>query len=144
MTYNKLQILLVEDDQIDVMSIERAVKKNNVGILVVNAVNGLEALEKLRQDAWEYPLLILLDINMPIMNGIEFLKQLRADCTLKKLPVVVLTTSDEPRDITRAYEFNVAGYVVKPLEGKALEKVIKQIIGYWSICELPERLEVIS
>lgn len=144
MRQNKLQILLVDDDRIDVMSVERAFKKHNADIPVFNAVNGREALEMLRQRKWDFPPLILLDINMPIMDGIEFLKHLRADGALCKLPVVVLTTSDEPRDITSAYEYNAAGYVVKPLELKVLEKVIKQIYGYWSQCELPETKEILA
>lgn len=139
-----LQILLVDDDQVDVMSIERAIKKNNACVPIVNAANGLEALERLRQGEWDFPLLILLDINMPIMDGFEFLRHLRADYFLNKLPVVVLTTSDEPKDITSAYAFNAAGYIIKPLEFDVLEEVIKQIVGYWSFCKWPEKQEGIS
>lgn len=137
MDFNTLKILVVDDDQVDVMSIQRALKKNHASVPVINASNGLEALAALRQANLEGPVLVLLDINMPVMNGIEFLKELRADEMLNKLPVVVLTTSDEKSDITKAYDFNAAGYIVKPLEFRELETVVEQIVNYWSVCELP-------
>src|SRR5579871_6578585 len=98
-----LNILLVEDDELDVMNVQRAFRKNNIVNPLYVAGNGLEALAMLRGEdgAPEFPgerRLVLLDLNMPRMNGIEFLRALRADPALAMIPVVVLTTSDEERD----------------------------------------------
>jgi CheY-like chemotaxis protein len=111
-----LNILLVEDDEVDVMNVQRAFKKNNIANPLTIAGNGLDALAKLRSG--EVPRdrrIILLDLNMPKMNGIEFLRELRADPILSVTPVVVLTTSNDDRDKIEAYHLNVAGYLLKPV-----------------------------
>src|SRR5688500_18063224 len=111
MDERRLNILLVEDDELDVMNVERAFKKNNIVNPLHIAGNGVEALEMLRGEGIPKDRrLILLDLNMPRMGGIEFLKELRADPDLKATTVVVLTTSDEERDKVNAYDLNVAGY----------------------------------
>ncbi|MBD0304280.1 MAG: response regulator, partial [Tolypothrix sp. T3-bin4] len=110
-----LNILLVEDDEVDVMNVQRAFKKNNITNPLYIANNGLEGLAILRGNG-DFPAmprerrLILLDLNMPKMNGIEFLRELRVDAELKQIPVVVLTTSNEDKDKVEAYNLNVAGY----------------------------------
>ena len=134
----RLNILLVEDDELDVMNVERAFKKNNIVNPLYTAGNGLEALEMLRGDAMPRDRrLILLDLNMPKMGGIEFLKELRADPDLKATTVVVLTTSDEERDKVKAYDLNVAGYILKPVTLAAFIEIMATLNKYWSVNELP-------
>jgi CheY-like chemotaxis protein len=134
----RLNILLVEDDELDVMNVQRAFKKNNVVNPLYTAGNGLDALAMLRGDAIPKDRrLILLDLNMPRMGGIEFLKELRADPDLKATTVVVLTTSDEERDKVKAYDLNVAGYILKPVTLAAFIEIMATLNKYWSVNELP-------
>ena len=142
-THRQLAFLLVEDDEVDVMNVKRALKKNNLDIPVNRAMNGLEALEMLHDYQRHSPsnlkrLIVLLDLNMPKMGGLEFLKVLRSDPHLYKLPVIVLTTSDQAQDLEAAYELNVAGYVIKPVEFPRFVEIINVIAHYWSICLVPE------
>lgn len=134
----RLNILLVEDDELDVMNVRRAFKKNNIVNPLYLASNGLEALEMLRSNALPTDRrLILLDLNMPKMGGIEFLKALRADPVLSATSVVVLTTSDEERDRVEAYKLNVAGYILKPVTLLAFVELMATLNKYWSVNELP-------
>jgi CheY-like chemotaxis protein len=133
-----LNILLVEDDEVDVTNVRRAFKKNNIRNPLWVAGNGLEGLEMLRGD--EIPRdrrLVLLDLNMPRMNGIEFLRELRADPELKHTPVVVLTTSDDERDRVNAYDLNVAGYILKPVTLTSFVEAMATLNKYWTLVELP-------
>jgi CheY-like chemotaxis protein len=137
-----LNILLVDDDDIDVMNVQRAFKKNNILNPLSVASNGLEALALLRGANGREPLpkerrLILLDLNMPKMNGIEFLRELRADPSLSRITVIVLTTSDDERDKVEAYKLNVAGYILKPVTFMAFVEAMATLNKYWSINELP-------
>ncbi len=133
-----LNILLVEDDEVDVMTVRRAFKNAHIAHPLFVAGNGLEALEKLRSG--EIPLhrrLVLLDLNMPKMNGIEFLRELRSDPELHATPVVVLTTSTIDRDKLDAYKLNIAGYLVKPVTFPAFCELIVTMNKYWALVELP-------
>ena len=133
-----LNILLVEDDEVDVMNVRRAFKKNNIGNPLWVAGNGLDALELLRGP--EVPRerrLVLLDLNMPRMNGIEFLRELRADPELGLTPVVVLTTSDDERDRVDAYNLNVAGYILKPVTFVSFVEAMATLNKYWTLVEMP-------
>ncbi|HEX8212401.1 MAG TPA: response regulator [Longimicrobium sp.] len=133
-----LNILLVEDDEVDVMNIRRAFKKGNISNPLFVAGNGLEALEMLRGD--ELPRtrrLVLLDLNMPRMNGIEFLRELRADPDLSPTPVVVLTTSDAERDKVEAYNLHVAGYLLKPVTFSNFCETMASLNKYWALVEMP-------
>jgi CheY-like chemotaxis protein len=133
-----LNILLVEDDEVDVMNVQRAFKKNNITNPLFTAGNGLEALQILRGD--QFPKdhrLVLLDLNMPRMNGIEFLKEVRADPQLRSLAVVVLTTSRDERDRVEAYNLNVAGYLVKPVGFPDFADLMATLNKYWTLVELP-------
>lgn len=133
-----LNILLVEDDEVDVMNVQRAFKKNNIGNPLWTAGNGLDALEMLRGD--EIPRhrrLVLLDLNMPKMNGIEFLREVRKDPELSTTPVVVLTTSDDERDRVEAYKLNVAGYILKPVTLTNFVEAMATLNKYWTLVELP-------
>jgi CheY-like chemotaxis protein len=138
MNGNLLNILLVEDDEVDVMNVRRAFLRNRIGNPLFVAGNGIEALEKLRNG--EVPAerrLILLDLNMPRMNGIEFLAELRRDPELAATPVVVLTTSNNDRDKIQAYDFNVAGYLVKPVTFAEFAELMAALNKYWTLVELP-------
>jgi CheY-like chemotaxis protein len=131
-------ILLVEDDMIDAMTVKRALKELNVINPVHSVENGEEALEYLYDKAKEIPGIILLDLNMPRMNGIEFLKIAKNDDSLKHIPVVVLTTSLEEMDRIDTFNLGIAGYMVKPVDYKQFVDVIKAIKLYWSLSELPK------
>jgi CheY-like chemotaxis protein len=134
----QLNILLVEDDEVDVMNVRRAFERNNVSNPLFVAGNGLEALEMLRNGT--VPLerrLILLDLNMPKMNGIEFLQALRADPELASTPVVVLTTSNDDQDKIDAYNLNVAGYLLKPVTFSSFCERMTTLNKYWTLVEMP-------
>jgi len=112
----KPTILLIEDDELDIISVERSLKKIESGFILHTAYNGIEAFKMLRDT--NIPLIpdvILLDINMPRMNGIEFLELLRADQTLKDIKVFVMTTSSETSDRSAAEKLGISGYILKPL-----------------------------
>ena len=133
-----INILLVEDDEVDVMTVKRAFAKANITNPLFVATNGLEALEILRRE--ELPpnrRLILLDVNMPKMNGIEFLREVRADPKLQTVSVVVLTTSNEERDRIEAFKLNVAGYLLKPVTFQQFAEVMSTINKYWALMEMP-------
>lgn len=138
-----INILLVEDDEVDVMNVRRAFKKGGVTNPLFVAGNGLEALDMLKGQRGQGPVvpperrLILLDLNMPKMNGIEFLQVLRADPDLKPTPVVVLTTSGEDRDRVQAYNLNVAGYLLKPVTFEPFVQTMTALHTYWTLCEMP-------
>ena len=109
-------ILLIEDDELDVISVQRSLKKIDIKYELFTAYNGKEALAMLKaENTTLYPDLILLDLNMPKMNGIEFLKNLRADSSLKNLKVFIMTTSAESTDRSAAEELGISGYIIKPL-----------------------------
>lgn len=135
-------LLLVDDDEVDVMTVRRAFKKNNITNPFFVATNGLEALAMLRGEGDSPPIpsqrrLILLDLNMPRMGGIEFLRELRADPELKKIPVIVLTTSNEDKDKVEAYQLNVAGYIVKPVTFTNFVEAVATLNKYWTLNEIP-------
>jgi CheY-like chemotaxis protein len=132
-----LNILLVEDDEVDVMNVRRAFEKSHIMNPLFVAGNGIEALEKLRSG--EIPKgrrLVLLDLNMPRMNGIEFLREVRNDPDLHSTPVVVLTTSNHERDKIDAYDLNVAGYLVKPVTFGNFCEAMVALNKYWTLVEL--------
>jgi len=138
---NALTILLVEDDDVAAESVMRSLNTKSVPFPVVWAEDGLAALQILRgQDAARHihrPLVILLDLNMPRMNGFEFLQQLRADPDLRDEVVFVLTTSDADADRTRAYHEQIAGYMVKSAVGPQFAKLAQLLLSYASAVRLP-------
>jgi CheY-like chemotaxis protein len=140
--HRPLNMLLVEDDELDVMNVQRAFKKNNISNPLYVASNGLEALAMLRGENGHTAVpptrrIILLDLNMPRMGGIEFLRELRADPNLATTTVIVLTTSDEDRDKVEAYKLNVAGYILKPVTLQAFVEIMATLNKYWTVSELP-------
>ncbi len=133
-----LNLVLIEDDDIDVMNVKRALERAHVTNPLFVAHNGLEGLELLRSDKVPKDRrLVLLDLNMPKMNGIEFLGELRKDPALRSTPVVVLTTSDDDRDKIQAYDLNVAGYLLKPVTFVNFVDVMAALNKYWALVELP-------
>jgi CheY-like chemotaxis protein len=133
-----LTILLVDDDEVDVMTVKRAFTKANITNQVFVATNGAEALDLLKRDALPTTRrLILLDLNMPRMNGIEFLRALRDDEELRPTPVVVLTTSADERDRVDAYNLNVAGYILKPVTFVSFVETMATLNKYWTLVEYP-------
>lgn len=130
-------LLLVEDDQVDVMTVKRALKEINVVNPVVNLENGEEALAYLRDPENDRPCIILLDLNMPIMNGLEFLKVIKSDEGLRRFPVIVLTTSEEQHDKLNSFNLGVAGYMAKPVDYRQFVEVMRSIDLYWTISEMP-------
>jgi CheY-like chemotaxis protein len=133
-----INILLVEDDDVDVMTVKRAFRTANITNRLFVAHDGIEALDQLRnQDLPPQRRLVLLDVNMPKMNGIEFLREVRADPTLQQISVVVLTTSNEARDRIEAFKLNVAGYLLKPLTFGQFAEVMSTIHKYWALMEMP-------
>jgi len=130
-------ILLVEDDQVDIMTVMRSLKEINVTNPVVSKENGEEALNYLHDPESEKPCIILLDLNMPIMNGIEFLQVVKHDVHLKRIPVVVLTTSEEQQDKVSSFDLGVAGYMAKPVDYRQFVEVMRSIDAYWTISEMP-------
>lgn len=134
-------ILLVEDDTIDAMTVRRAFRDLNVTNPLAHALNGEEGIAYLRDSAQERPCVILLDLNMPKMNGIEFLKVVKVDPSLRRIPVVVLTTSNEERDIVDSFKLRVAGYIVKPVDYRKFVEAIQTIDLYWTLSELPGEID---
>lgn len=136
-----LNILLVEDDDGDAKAVTRAFNKAKVANPIIRAYDGIEALEILRgengHEKPSAPYILLLDINMPRMDGIQVLKELRADSDLQKTIVFVLTTSKSDQDKSQAYGFNVAGYIVKEDAGADFLSLIDLIDNYWRLVELP-------
>jgi len=127
-------ILLVEDDRVDVMTVQRALNKTKIGNPLHVARTAVNALEMLRGDGVEKidppPSLILLDLNLPRMSGIEFLRELRNDPVLRDLSVIVLTSSNEPNDRAAAFRYEVEDYIVKPHSFDEFATAIKTVITY--------------
>jgi CheY-like chemotaxis protein len=130
-------ILLVEDDQVDAMTVKRALKELRVTNPLDHVENGEQALAHLREPGRAKPCIILLDLNMPIMTGIEFLQVAKADPALKRIPVIVLTTSEEQRDVVESFDLGVAGYMRKPVDYREFVDTVRSIDAYWTLSELP-------
>jgi CheY-like chemotaxis protein len=130
-----LKIMLIEDDMIEVMKLNRAILSLELSHKIIEANNGEEAL-KLLKEKDNIPDIILLDLNMPKINGIEFLSILKKHDTLKYVPTIILTTSSNQRDLLACYEIGVAGYILKPLKYEEYVSKIEKLLAYWSINEL--------
>ena len=130
-------ILLVEDDNVDAMMTQRTLDELKVTNKLVRTTNGEEALEYLRNAENKKPCIILLDLNMPKMNGFEFLEIAKDDPLIKKIPVVTLTTSDGESNIVDSYNLGVAGYIVKPVDYKQFVEAMRTLDMYWTLNRLP-------
>jgi len=138
-------VLLVEDDSVDAMTVRRAFADLKLGNKLAHSINGEDAVQYLQDPESEQPCVILLDLNMPRMNGIEFLKVIKEDGRLRRIPVIVLTTSNEERDVVESFKLGVAGYIVKPVDYKKFVDAIRTIDLYWTLSEMPEAaMEVVE
>lgn len=131
-------VLLVDDDTIDAMTVQRAFKDLKMTNPLAHALNGEDALAYLSRASSARPCVILLDLNMPKMNGLEFLRVIKADPELKRIPVIVLTTSCEEQDVVSSFRLNVAGYIVKPVDYQKFVEAVRTIDLYWTLSELPD------
>ncbi|MBQ0799266.1 MAG: response regulator [Porticoccaceae bacterium] len=131
-------LLLVEDDDVDAMAIQRGFFEQRILNPIVRARDGLEALELLRSGTVPDPYIILLDLQMPRMNGFEFLDEIRSDPRLHNSVVFVLTTSTVEQDIADSYQKNIAGYFTKDMSNEAYLNIINLLDGYWKIVHLPK------
>ncbi|ALJ06472.1 transcriptional regulator [Pseudalgibacter alginicilyticus] len=132
---NVLKILLIEDDMIEIMKLNRAVSSLKLNHKIIEANNGEHAL-KILEKKEDLPDIILLDLNMPKINGIEFLGILKKDDVLKYIPTIILTTSNNQKDLLECYRIGIAGYVLKPLKYEDYVSKIEKLLAYWSINEL--------
>jgi CheY-like chemotaxis protein len=130
-------LLLVEDNPDDAMILRRALGELGVAERLIHASSAEDALAFLHSAAGEKPALILLDLHLPGMDGVEFLRTVKSDPSFPPLPVVVLTTSQERRDILQSFDLHAAGYIVKPLDYAATVEALKVIQDYWSLSHLP-------
>ena len=138
-----LNILLIEDDQIEIMKFQRIVDALSRKHKTTTIADGEAAMDYLLEAA-VLPELILLDLNMPKMNGIEFLKLLKKDDRLYHIPVVILTTSDNSADILAGYRAGIAGYITKPLKYDEYKKRLLTLLDYWSINQMVQPTNLVS
>ncbi|CAM2070810.1 Response regulator [Sulfidibacter corallicola] len=142
MSGKTVNILLIEDDDIDAEGVKRAFKKARIANPLLRAKDGVEALEMLRgengKDVIPIPHLLLVDLNMPRMDGIEFMEELRGDPKFNKTIAFILTTSKRDEDKMAAYDLNVAGYLVKSKVGDGFVDMIDMLDHFWKIVEFPE------
>ncbi len=141
-TDDAVTILLLEDDDGDAKAIQRALRKAKVVNPIVRAIDGVEALEmidgKNGQPPLKEPFMLLVDLNMPRMDGIEFLRHIREQPRLKRAIAFVLTTSSRDEDVIAAYDLNVAGYVLKDNAGKDFLNLIELLDCYWRVVRFPK------
>jgi CheY-like chemotaxis protein len=144
MNNESVTVLVIDDDIVDRMAIARSFKKLQITNPFIEAIDGLEALERLRgqngHEKAKQPMVVLLDLNMPRMGGIEFLDEIRADPELRSTLIFVLTTSRAPVDRTNAYARNIAGYLLKQSPGRSFQEAIEKITRYWGIIEFPDKV----
>ena len=132
-----LNILLIEDDMIEVMKLNRTISTLKLNHKIIEANNGDDAL-KILEKKDELPDIILLDLNMPKISGIEFLSILKKDDVLRYLPTIILTTSNNQKDLLECYKLGIAGYVLKPLKYEDYVSKIEKVLAYWSVNELKQ------
>lgn len=136
---NSRPLLLIEDDSVDAMTVKRALKELGIPNKLEHVLNGEEAIDYLNNAESVHPGIILTDLNMPRMDGIEFMEKIKAEDDLRHIPVVVLTTSKEESDITRSFHCGAAGYLTKPVDFQVFVEIIQTLDAYWTHSELPGR-----
>jgi CheY-like chemotaxis protein len=142
MTLKTHTILHIEDDDIDSMVMERAFKSLDMPHQIIRARDGIDALNILRGNEVKVKLpsppdIVIMDLNMPRMNGIEFLEQIRCDEALRHLHVYVITTSDDENDKRQAFKYNVAGYILKPVDLESFKQMLSALNNFWNISQFP-------
>jgi CheY-like chemotaxis protein len=131
-------ILLVEDDNVDAMTVKRAVRDLKVDHSVIHLVNGEEAMKYLTSPDMEKPFVVLLDLNMPKMNGLEFLKVIKNNEHFKRIPAIVLTTSKDDQERIRGFQLNISGYIIKPVDYAKFVEAVRILNLYWTLSEMPD------
>ncbi len=138
---NQIQFLIVEDSDLDAERVLRTFKRLKIPNKTHRAKDGIDALDLLRGAQGEIlpnvPLIVLLDINMPRMNGLEFLREVRSDQALRDIPVFVFTTSERPDDVDTSHQLNVCGYIVKPLHSAEMTHAFETLSRFWALCKYP-------
>lgn len=142
MNNKPFSILHIDDDQVDRMIIEKVIRKSGITTHLFHAADGEEALDLLRGTNGKtvpdpMPDIIITDINMPRMNGLEFLKELRSDPQLHHISVLIMTTSNDDADRKEAFSYNVSGYVIKPVDIHQFESTFQILHAYWKLSEWP-------
>jgi CheY-like chemotaxis protein len=136
MKSQRIHLLLVEDDDLDVMNVHRALAQAPEVASITVARDGIEALKLLRASALPLErLVIVVDLRMPRMSGLDLLREIRNDSRLKRIPTVVLTTSDDPHDRDAAFCLGAAGYFVKPAAPGRFRQIMDALRSYWSVVE---------
>lgn len=135
---NSKPILLIEDDNIDAMTVKRAFRELKITNELVRTLNGEQALDYLSKNENKKPCIIITDLNMPKMNGIEFVRAVKNHEQLKNIPIVVLTTSKDETDKLETFKHSVAGYMVKPVDYMQFVEAVRAIDLYWTLSELPD------
>lgn len=130
-------ILLVEDDSVDAKTISRAFEELKVRVRIIHVATGEDGLNHLKNSCDKKPCVIILDLNMPKMDGIEFLQAIKSDKTLKLIPVIVLTASLQEQDIVESFNLGVAGYITKPPTYEEFVNKLRTFNMYWTLSELP-------
>lgn len=133
----EVHLLVVEDDDVDAMFVERAFSAEKIANPIIRATDGLDALEKMRDGSLPEPYIVLLDLNMPRMGGLEFLAEIRSDEALRSTIVFVFTTSNDERDRWAAYHHNIAGYLLKKGVASDFVNAVKLLDCYWRVVEFP-------
>lgn len=133
----KSHFLLIEDDDVDIMTMKRAFKDLKIPNPLNVVRNGEEAISFLGNENNPKPSIILLDLNMPKMTGLELLKKIKDNDMLKAIPVIIFTTSNQEKDKVESFKLGIGGYMVKPIDYAQFVEKIKTIHLYWSLCELP-------
>ncbi len=136
-TSEEVVILLVEDDDVDAMAVERAFKRHKINNTIVRKKDGIEGLAYLKERASDAPIIVLLDLQMPRMDGRELLREIRGDDSISDTTVFVLTTSQADEDIFETYRLHVAGYMTKDNVGEEFEDLVGMLGCYWKVVHLP-------
>ena len=134
---NSRPILLVDDDSTDVLLFERALERLEITSPVVRSSNGVEALKYMMNPSNKRPWIVLTDLNTPTMNGFDFLRTIKANKTLKRTIVIVLSGSSAERDVGESFRLGAAGYITKPPDYEKLLDMIRTIHAYWTLSEVP-------
>jgi CheY-like chemotaxis protein len=137
---NSRPILLVDDDSTDVLLFNRALKRLEITSPIVRSSDGAEALEYMMNPANKRPWIVLSDLNTPKMNGLDFLRTIKADKTLKRTIVIILSGSSAERDIDECFRQGAAGYITKPTDYEQLLEMVRTIHTYWTLSEIPPEL----
>lgn len=137
MTHKQATLFVIEDDDVDFKLMMRSFKKRKIANSIVRAKDGIDALEKLDSGEVAGPFIVLLDLNMPRMNGWEFLTEIRHHPQHHTVVVFLLTTSNDEDDIRRGFEQHIAGYFFKDDADNSIDKIVEVINGYWQIVVLP-------